>query len=35
MKQLIHYTRFEGIPPPSTVFQHRLISQSLMRLVVL
>jgi hypothetical protein len=26
---------FQGIPPPSTAFQHRFISQSLMRLVAL
>jgi hypothetical protein len=25
----------DGIPPPSTAFQHRFISQSLMRLLVL
>jgi hypothetical protein len=28
-------SHFDRIPPPSNAFQHRFISQSLMRLVVL
>ena len=34
VKELLETVQ-HGIPPPSTAFQHRFISQSLMRLLVL